>query len=226
MAYTVQEYQSSRSFFTFRSIRSVCILLGCLLALPGCKDKPGKPDVSGIQVQLHIARFDKALAALDTGNIENGLLQLKSQFPGFLDFYLDTLMGFGVRGDYSEASPGISQGLRPFLSHKDIRGLFDTVSRHFPETGSIEEKLSQGFRYLKHYFPAHAVPKIVYFISGLNQWSVITLDTSHIGIGLDMYLGPQYPFYHAVQIPQYVIDKCKPEYIPINVFQALYSGID
>jgi hypothetical protein len=75
---------------------------------------------------------------------------------------------------------------------------------------------------MKHYYPQFFVPKIIYLITGLNQWSVVTVDTSIIGIGLDMYLGDRYPFYAAVQIPDYVIRKCKPEYIPVNTFQAVY----
>ncbi len=177
-----------------------------------------------IKIDLTTQRLDRDLAAVDTNNLEAGLQQLSAKYPLFFNFYLDTLMGFGVNGNYAASNPAIQSGLRPFLSHPDIRGLFDTVAVHFPDTKKSDEELRKGFQYLKHYYPSHHIPKIVYFISGLNQWSAITYDTIIVGVGLDMFLGPQYPFYAAVQLPQYVINKCRPEYIPVNVFQAIYRG--
>jgi hypothetical protein len=195
-----------------------------LVIQPACTDRE-RPDVSSIEVTLQSQRLDRDLASLDTNSVSAGLQQLSQSYPDFLNFYLDTLMGFGIQGNYSDSAAGIRQGLKPFLAHKDIRGLFDSVHRHFPDTKKVEEGLKEGFRYLKHYYPQYPVPKIVYFISGLNQWSVVTLDTNVLGIGLDMYLGEQYPFYTAVQIPQYVVRKCKPEYIPANALQAIYRNM-
>lgn len=193
-----------------------------VVILGSCGGGVRNPDVKGITVSLQSQRLDQDLAHIDTTNLAASLGSLKTKYPGFLDFYLDTIMGFGIKGNYDPASPGISQGLRPFLSHKDIRGLFDTVNKHFPNVKSIENELVDGFRYLKHYHPGYHVPRLVFLVTGLNQWSVFTVDTSFIGIGLDMYLGESYPFYQAVQIPDYVIRKCSPVYIPANVFQAIH----
>jgi len=197
-------------------------LLACItITVVSCSDSKA-PDVDHIQVTLSTQRLDKDLAAIDTNAVAAGLSQLQTKYPDFLNFYLDTLMGFGIEGNFQDTAAGIRLGLKPFLAHKDIRGLFDSVDKHFPETKRIEEDLATGFRYMKHYYPSYTVPKIIYFISGLNQWSVMTLDTTILGVGLDMYLGDQYPFYSAVQIPNYVVRKCKPEYIAANSFQAIY----
>ena len=192
------------------------------LVLTSCSNDTKHPDVDHITIDLRTARLDRDLAALDTNNLTQGLSKLNEEYPLFLNFYLDTLMGFGVHGNYSMSAEAMQKGLQPFLSHPDIRGLFDTVQHHFPDTKAIDEQLVMGFKYLRHYYPEQPVPKVVYFISGLNQWSAITYDTLVVGVGLDMYLGPQYPFYAAVQIPEYVVRKCSPEYIPVNVFQAIY----
>lgn len=190
--------------------------------LTSCKDSEKGVDVSHIEVDLKSHRLDKELAQLDTNHLTAGLQDLKQRHPLFLDFYLDTLMGFGVMGDYSAGNPAVQAGLRPFLAHSDIRGLFDTVARHYPDTKKIDADLRKGFQHLKYYYPDYHVPEIVYIISGLNQWSAFTYDTMFVGVGLDMFLGEHYPFYKAVQLPDYAIRKCKPEYIPVNVFQAVY----
>ena len=218
-------YQFERKLsFTAKEFFIATILCVFILTQAGCGNREQHPDVSDIHIELQTRRLDRDLAYLDTNYIGQGLQQLKEIYPDFLDFYLDTLMGFGVHGNYQDTATGIKYGLKPFLTHKDIRGLFDTVMKHYSDTKKVEQDMMKGFQYLKHYDTGYAVPKIVYFISGLRQWSVITLDTTLLGIGLDMYLGEQYPFYHAVQIPQYVINKCKPEYIPVNVFQAIYRN--
>jgi len=67
------------------------------------------------------------------------------------------------------------------------------------------------------------IPKIVYFVSGLNNWSVVTVDTAIVGIGLDMYLGEGYPFYKSVGIADYMTRQFRPEAVPVNVFKALYE---
>jgi hypothetical protein len=200
------------------------MIVAVLLFQFSCNDGPKHPDVSNIAIQLKSLRLDQDLAAIDTNNVAAGLQQLQTKYPDFLNFYLDTLMGFGINGHYDSSERGIKLGLQPFLAHKDIRGLFDTVQQHFPDTKSIDEALTDGFRYMKHYYPSFTAPEVIYLITGLNQWSVFTVDSSILGVGLDMYLGPQYPFYSAVQIPDYVIRHCKPEYIPVNAFQAIYRN--
>ncbi|RYY26398.1 MAG: hypothetical protein EOO04_10715 [Chitinophagaceae bacterium] len=209
----------------FRKVLLLSLLTVVSFALPGCGNGDDHPDVSNIKVELRSARLDKGIAGLDTTNLEAGLTRLKQQFPGFLDFYIDTLMGFGVYGDYSPLNPGIRKGLGPFLAHPDIRGLLDTVAAHYPDTKAVDDELQKGFQYLRHYYPDRNVPKVIYLVSGLNKWYVFTVDTSFIGVGLDMYLGENYPYYASVQIPQYSLSKCRPEYIPVNVFQAIYRDM-
>src|SRR5690606_17505995 len=121
-------------------------LLGC--GLWSCNDNGKNPDVSGINIELHTRRLDRDLADVDTNNIAQGLQQLKIRYPGFLDFYIDTLMGFGIHGQYSDSNSGIQQSLRPFLTHPDIRGLFDSVSKHFPDTKKVDADLTEGFKYM------------------------------------------------------------------------------
>lgn len=196
-----------------------------LIVMASCGNKVNTPNVSTVDIKYQSVRFDQMMQQIDTSKITASLQQLKKTQPDFLDFYLDTLMGFGVYGDYRIENPAIKLGLLPFLQHKDIVGLMDTVKIKFPDTKSIDNELKEGFQFLKYYFPNVHTPKVVYFFSGLNKWYSFTIDSSIVGVGLDMYLGTQYPFYKSVQIPDYAIGKCLPAYIPVNVFQAVYSNL-
>src|SRR5690606_36160204 len=111
----------------------VIILLAGLITFTGCTGG-NEPDVSDIKVSLTSKRLDRDLAAIDTNQVAAGLQQLQDKYPGFLNFYLDTLMGFGVNGNFSDSNEAIALGVRSFLTHKDYRGLFDTVAKHYPDT--------------------------------------------------------------------------------------------
>lgn len=196
-------------------------LLGVATIFAACKSGKNAPDVSNIKVDLSTRRLDRDLLQLDTNNLSAGLRSLDAKYPDFLNFYLDTLMGFGINRNYTDTNGGITDGLKTFLTYKDYRGLFDTVNKHFPDTKVIDGDLTNAFKYMKHYYPEFKVPKLVYFISGLNNWSAITYGDV-VGVGLDMYLGPKYPYYASVGIPAYVTQHLLPQYVSVNVMSAIY----
>lgn len=192
-----------------------------LLSLAACTGEKS-PDVAGVKAELPARRFDRDFAAIDTNNIQGSLQALQQKYPDFLNFYLDTLMGFGVRGNYANDNPPIREGVRVLLTHKDYRGVFDTVARHFPETKAAEEGLTKAYRYYRHYYPeAPEKRPLVFFTSNLSRYNAITYGDL-LGVGLDMYLGPDYPFYRSVEIPDYMIRRLSPEYIPVDMMIALH----
>src|SRR5690606_1553425 len=186
-------------------IKNLCTysgLLGIILlgVFQSCKSG-NEPDVSHIKITLNSSRLDKDMAAMDTTNLPDALLRLEKKYPEFLHFYLDTLMGLGIHHDFSINNPCIQEGLKIFLTYKDFRGLFDTIQQHYPDTKAIDKDLEKGFQYMKYYFPDYHIPKMIYLNSNLNNYAAFTYDTIIVGIGLDMYLGKDYPFYKSVGLP-------------------------
>ena len=206
-------------------ISTIASILWISIALTGCGNETKAPDVKNIEVTLNTQRLDKDLYELDTNHMADGLQKLGMKYPEFLNFYLDTLMGFGVRGNFTDTNVAIRQGLRIFLTHKDYRGVFVSVMVHYPDTKAVEEDLAKGFQYMKNYFPSFKTPRIIYLVTGLNNYGALTYgDTNNltIGIGLDMFLGGKYPFYKAVGMPDYFAQQLTPEYIPVAVMRTLY----
>jgi len=204
-----------------RHIVTILILTLGISFITACGDTSA-PDVSNITVNITTQRLDKDLYALDTNNLPAELVKLKSKYPEFLDFYLDDIMGFSINGDYSDTSMGVQKGLATFLTHKDYRGVFDTVQAHYPDEKVVNEVLIKGFKYLKHYFPGYKDPHIIYLVTGLNNYGALTYGANTIGIGLDMFLGADYPFYKSVGIPEYFSRQLTKEYIPVAVMRTVY----
>jgi hypothetical protein len=213
-----------RSDSILYSLKTFIFAILCSLCLWACAGG-GAPDVSGIKVEIKSRRFDLDMAKLDTNNLAAGLQTLRQQYPVFLDLYLDKVMGFRVQGDYTDSNPAISQGVRGFLTDKDYRSVFDTVKAHFPDTKTVDEDMEKGFKYMKHYFPDFVTPDITYFVGGLTNWGVFLYGQNSMAIGLDMFLGEQYPHYRSVGLQNFLYRQFIPEYIPVAAFRAIYQDM-
>lgn len=66
----------------------------------------------------------------------------------------------------------------------------------FSNIDSLQTALNEGFSRLHYLFPDWEIPTLYLFISGFNS-SVVYHDNI-IGVGVDMYLGSDYPYYNQV----------------------------
>lgn len=205
---------SQRYFSHLPSLLMVCYFWGSLM---GCSSNASKEvDVSGVSVPYSTIRYDAILQTCDTTRTIPWLDSVRNMHPDFTDIYFQEMAGFVNRDD----SNGVAKGMNYFLRQPDYVALQDTVNKHFPNTEKIDKDLKQLFQYVRYYYPKTKYSKVYYFVSGLNQWSAVTVDTL-IGVGLDMYLGKDYPFYASVQLADYQTARCIPEYIPVNVAQVI-----
>lgn len=205
-------------------MRKFLLGLCALFVVAACGNDQGAPDVSAIEVKLETRHLERDFPELDTNNLAQSLTELKEKYPDFLDFYLDTFLSLGVQGQFTPANPAVSEGVRSYLVYPDYRDLYDTVLAHFPNTDQIDEDLKKGFQYMKHYYPGYHVPKIVYFISFLSGGNAITIDTSVAAIALDMYLGPDFPYYASMGHPAYMTRTFLPPYAVVNVMKVIYRN--
>lgn len=212
----------------FQLTISKLILLTSFLFLVACQGdkKPNLPDISNIEVDLQIDRFDQDLFGLDTSTAQiNGQLgQLADKYPTFFPFFHETMMEWNPPSAIFEAN---TNAIKDFIYHSDIRGVYDSVQVAFPNNTLLEEQLIPAFKYYKHYFPDKPMPKIVAYLSAFRQQG-LTLDTTTVGLGLDLHLGRDYLYYSTVNYPQYLQREFAPEYLATHAMkvwaQQLYSN--
>jgi len=201
---------------------SIIISSALLLFAGSCGTKEGKdaPDVSEIRIPYQSFAFYKDFSQLDPKNIATGLQQLKAKYPGFTDFYLDTLIGFGYHGNYAQDIPMMDS----FLLQKDYRSLLDTVNMAFPDTRKYDEWLKKSFKYLRYYDSTFDVPELVYYyVSGLSGPTAVLHNARSVGIGLDWYLGRDYVPYAQIGVPGYATIRNTDVNIPIWLGRAIYA---
>ncbi len=195
------------------------VLLVALSVLNGCSSDTSKnaPDVSGIQLEIKIRRFDQDLFALDTNNLEADMQQLAQKYPEMLPL-------FAVEIIHDQTNPNETpvQAVDKFLRWPEIRNLYDTVQQVYGDLRWLERDLTQMFKYYKYYFPEKPVPEVVAMVSEFGTEAFAAGD-SLCGIGLDYFLGENYPAYFTIEntSPLYIRRQLKKEYIPVRLAKAI-----
>lgn len=196
----------------------LCASLGALSCGNGAVNQP---DVSDVQLPIKFENLYKDMAAIDTNDIGNQLVEMSKKYPTFFDFYIDTLAGLGVHKEYTTAT----QNVRLFLTHKDYRALNDTVVERFKDLKPTNDAITKTLKLIKHYDAGFELPtEVYYFVSGLNQWNALTHFDTQLGIGLDMFLGPDFGPYQSIGIPQYALIQFTEKSIPVWAAKAIYSN--
>jgi hypothetical protein len=198
---------------------AVCLVSLVLIGVTACKDETyassrSKPDISNIQVNTKIERFETDLFAVDTNQLEAGLAALQAKYPDFLTIYASEIIG-----DLQNPNETPIQALSSFLKAPELRNLYDSVQVKFPSLAETEKDITKMLRYYKYYFPEKPTPRVLSIISEFGPDAFVYSD-SGIGIGLDMFLGRNFSAYPGL-IPDYLIRTFEPEYITVKLAKVL-----
>lgn len=172
---------------------NLAIVLTLLWIGYGCGPDKQKniPDVSDIEVDIKIDRFEQALFSLDTNQMETGLAQIEQQFPEFSEVYFNFVLG----SKNPEIAPeGHTEYMRGFISHPGLTHLYDTTQQVYPTVTDIEKELKQAMQFYQYYFPGASLPQFTTFISEYSIAAFIYGEQA-LAIGLDFFLGSAYPYW-------------------------------
>jgi len=188
-----------------RRIIRVSVLLLLFLHLISCKRNPYRIDVSSVDLNIEILRFEEELFPISPDEITDRVPCLKEKYGSFLQLFSYVINA----GDIND--PLFAEYLVEFCTDRQNNEVYDSVTEKFSDISNIEEELGNAFRHYVWYFPGKAVPSVFTCITGFNS-SIITGD-SVLAIGLDRYLGADCEYYPLLQIYKYVAAKMTPEYI-------------
>lgn len=198
----------------FRSIILFAFIYNCLL-ITSCTNNSQKPDVSAVDVKLDFRRFEKDLFACDTSHMGSSLFQLKEKYGDFFDLFAFQITSLG-----SPDSVLMQDRFRQFVSDTNLLAVYRDMEKEFGNDELTKQQLTEAFKYYHYYFPSRTVPQIVTMLSGFSY--PVVADSTHLGIGLDMYLGPSYRYYSTIEppLPQYLRNKMTKEYVVIDALRG------
>jgi len=153
-------------------------LIVLLSVFQACKNETGvSEDVSAIQLNLQVLRFDKEFAEAKPEDIPN----LKQKYP-----YL-------FPKQYSD-----SVWIAKLEDTLQIE-LFNEVNTAFPNFEKETTALELLFKHTLYYFPNYKAPKVITVISDVDFNNRVILADTLLLIGLDNYLGKDHRFYGGIE---------------------------
>lgn len=187
------------------------------LLLSACNSDRNLPDISGIDAEVKIERFDQDISALRSADVFDSNSKWQAQYADFYTDYLYYMLEIGDPADSIRSARLLSE----VIENKDFKALSAAVAKKYPSLKAEEKELTTAFKYLKYYFPAYELPRFVSFFSGFAVQ--VPIGENYIGIGLDMFLGSDSEFYPALvkSIPMYISRRFTPENITPRVVETV-----
>src|SRR6266487_6073547 len=124
-----------------------------LLCICSCSNKKNIPDVSNINVQLTIQRFDKDLFSMDTNNVSTELTRLQKNYSSFLNDYLYNILAVPPQTDSTVKK------VKMFIH--DYKIVYDSAQTIFASTDKMQKEIQKGLQFVKYYFPNYKLPSTV-----------------------------------------------------------------
>lgn len=186
-----------------------------IIVLVGCQ-RNERVDLSQIDLDIRIERFDQGLDSLSPANLTQMNAQWKEEYGAFYYDYMQYMLEAGHPDD----SVVVEIIMREVIQKADYKALSTSVQNTFPSLQEQERGLTDAFKRILYYFPAADIPRFISFFSGFSVQTPIGAD--YMGIGLDMFLGADSEFYPALRtsIPFYISRRFTPENIVPRVVEA------
>jgi len=196
------------------------IFLGIILVMAiACSPKKKLPDVSKISMPLTVQRFERDFFSFDTLHIARGLDSLQKKYPVFIKDYL-----YNILAAYPQPDSVVKDVL---LFRRTYAAIDSAVQVQFPHFKNYTEQIAQGFRYFHYYFPKYNLPHQIITFVGPIEGVGTALTSSGLAIGLQAYLGHQFPAYHTQYIsevyPDYETRRFEPQYIVVNCMRSIIN---
>ncbi|OYZ00787.1 MAG: hypothetical protein B7Y37_10080 [Sphingobacteriia bacterium 28-36-52] len=180
-----------------------------------CNSNEEVPNVSGIKVPLKQQHFEQDFFAVDTNQLEKSITALDKKYPGFTTIFLSNILALMPQSE--------SADLKSF--YRAYQPLYKQSNTIFKEQEKEAQKILEGLKFVKYYFPTYQLPtKLITFIGPINSFgSILTEDA--IAMGLQLFMGKDHPLYTSEEgqalYPAYISRKFEPRYIPVSAMNNI-----
>ena len=198
---------------------SIATAIACIF-LSSCSDERWTVPESSLQAESTTRALDvrKVIDALPQSEKE-AQANWTNAVGAFGAFYSEDILRIGAAND-----PETIQKIKEFSVHPDvvpIESAIDSTSGSAQTLARNESQLSQALHRFHYFLPSESTPRITWMNSGFNF--AIYPTSSHLGIGLEWFLGPENPLVQTLppqMFPQYMRAKMEPERIPATAMRG------
>ena len=191
--------------------RYIYVIAIISFALISCKREKHRADLTGIECDIKIERFDSLFWGLDTTRLAEEFAKLQAEHPNITPIYTENVVQFG-----HPDSAITHDTYKLFRSNKEVGKLYEDALKIYADVSDIEKDLTEAFRRAKYFLPQFPTPRVYCHVSGLNQSLIV--DEEFISLSIDNYLGADYQLYKEIGIYKYQRpnmrrEKVAPDYI-------------
>ncbi len=199
---------------TLYKFNSAFIFLLISLSFFSCGDDRLDVDISDVQVNLKVHRFEKELFETDSNNFAAKWEELFQKYPVFTKSFIIDIMDFG---DPSRSELTLD-AVKAFINHPSLRELYKVTQEKFDDFKPFEKDLELALKYFKYHFPEYPTPEVFTMISEFTYGH--TYYDSAVAVGLDFYLGSDFKYYPGLGFTGFLIRKMSPEYLVPNTINS------
>ena len=172
---------------------NILIILSILSVLSCSKEEKTFVDVSNIQTETIVKRFDQEFYTIPRENLN----ELKAEFP-----YL-----------FPEPNPDSVWVNK--MNNKDELALFKEAQKLYSDFSMEEELLDNLFKHIKYYYPQFNEPKTITILTNVDYENNVILADSLLFISLDIFLGKTNEIY--ADFPDYIKQNYTKEHLVVAV---------
>lgn len=201
---------------TPRKTKQIYLIFLTALLFTACS-RSKKVDVSNINVNVKIERFDKEFDELRSKPFSTQVPYLEDKYGVFYKDFIEQMIQAGRIND-----TGYYQTIRDLLKAQPYNDLKHDVDAVYPgEMDKQNAELTDAFRRIKYFFPKQSLPKVYAYFSGFQ--GQVSVGSDYVGIGLDQFLGADSRFYPALTeaFPRYLSHF----FTPANIAPRVVEGI-
>lgn len=209
--------------------KNLLLLVSVVALLTSCNNSPKKPDISEINLNLKVQRFDEDFFAIDTTNTVQSVESLARKYPAFLNVFMQNIAGI--------SDPAALNGFYQFY-----RPVFDSSQDIYKNIEPVRKEIETGLRYVKHYFPSTELPSNLITVVGPmdspndlarmrnGEYTPNFLGPDLLGISLQYYLGKNFSWYLDPQfinnlVPRFRSRRFSKEYIISDVMKLMADDV-
>ncbi|MFM7672161.1 MAG: hypothetical protein ACKO6Q_06180 [Bacteroidota bacterium] len=198
-------------------------IVGPILILTACGSKTHIPDVSGVQADVSVVRFDESFFQIDTNRLGTEMVALSQAHPVFYAEFMENVLGL----PNNDSSASTQENLRFFF--RGYRPLFDTLRVEYKKVDDIQRAVQEGIRFVRHYFPNYPTKKNLIFFVGPFDAPGAAVSREGIAIGLQQFAGANFSFYASPQgqelFPSYISRRFERPYIAVNCLKLITKEV-
>jgi len=209
------------------------ILFAAILGagIPSCNSGERIPDVSGLNAETVVRRFDQEFFSVDTAKLSTSLDALQQRYPQFLPDYLVKVLGI------NPADPMAEEAIKAFL--RSYRSVYEAGNAQGKALQQAEKDIRLALQLMQHYVPTFKPEQpfeITTFVGPMDAYeSFATGDygdvrtRTGVGVAMQFHLGASAPVYEqgrsAGVMYDYQIRRFEPGTIAVNAVKNIIDDV-